>query len=84
MNKTDVALSGYLRDVAHIALLTPEEEIELGGLVAKTLEQVSELIGVTRERVSQLEGVALAKLRRAFNKHLGPIEDEFRLYPATA
>ena len=33
MNKTDVALSGYLRDLAHIPLLTPEEEMELASRI---------------------------------------------------
>ena len=45
-----------------------EHRFGLNGLAEKTLEQVSELIGVTRERVGQLEVAALAKLRRAFNK----------------
>lgn len=45
-----------------------EHRFGLHGLAAKTLEQVSELIGVTRERVGQLETAALAKLRRAFTK----------------
>ena len=53
-----------------------EHRFGLHGLAAKTLEQVSELVGVTRERVGQLEVVALAKLRRAFYKHLRPIEPE--------
>ena len=52
-----------------------EHRFGLHGLAAKTLEQVSELIGVTRERVGQLEVAALAKLRRAL-KHLGPSEPE--------
>jgi DNA-directed RNA polymerase sigma subunit (sigma70/sigma32) len=43
----------------------------------QTLEQVSELIGATRERARQLEVAALAKLRRAFNKHLRPVEPDF-------
>jgi DNA-directed RNA polymerase sigma subunit (sigma70/sigma32) len=33
MNKTDVALSRYLRDLEHITLLTPEEEIEFAGRI---------------------------------------------------
>lgn len=52
-----------------------EHRFGLHGLAAKTLEQVSDLIGVTRERVGQLEVAALAKLRRAF-KHLRPTEPE--------
>ena len=52
-----------------------EHRFGLHGLAAKTLEQVSELIGVTRERVGQLEVAALAKLRRAL-KHLRPSEPE--------
>jgi RNA polymerase primary sigma factor len=48
----------------------------LNGMAAKPLEQVGELIGVTHERVRRLELAALAKLRRAFNKHLGPVESE--------
>jgi DNA-directed RNA polymerase sigma subunit (sigma70/sigma32) len=43
----------------------------LNGTAAKSLEQVGELIGVTHERVRRLELAALAKLRRAFNKHPG-------------
>jgi RNA polymerase primary sigma factor len=53
-----------------------EHRFGLHGLAAKTLEQVSELIGVTRERVGQLEGAALAKLRRIILKHLSPGEPE--------
>jgi RNA polymerase primary sigma factor len=48
----------------------------LNGTPAKPLEQVGELIGVTHERVRRLELAALAKLRRAFNKHLGHVESE--------
>ena len=48
----------------------------LNGTAAKSLEQVGELIGVTHERVRRLELAVLAKLRRAFNKHLGPVESE--------
>jgi RNA polymerase primary sigma factor len=48
----------------------------LNGATAKPLEQVAELIGVTRERVRRLELTALAKLRRALNKHLGSLESE--------
>jgi RNA polymerase primary sigma factor len=44
-----------------------EHRFGLHGLAMKTLEQVSELVGVTRERAGQLEVAALAKLRRAFN-----------------
>ena len=33
-------------------------------------------LGVTRERVRQLEAATLGKLRRAFKKHLCPIETE--------
>jgi RNA polymerase primary sigma factor len=46
----------------------------LNGRTAKPLEQVGELIGVTHERVRRLELAALAKLRRAFNNRLGPVE----------
>jgi RNA polymerase primary sigma factor len=53
-----------------------ENRFGLHGLAAKTLEQVSELIGVTRERVGQLEVAALAKLRRVILKHLSPSEPE--------
>jgi RNA polymerase primary sigma factor len=48
----------------------------LNGISAKPLEQVAELIGVTHERVRRLELAALAKLRRAFNNHVGPVESE--------
>jgi len=48
----------------------------LNGRAAKSLEQVGELIGVTHERVRRLELAALAKLRRAFNNRLGPVESE--------
>jgi len=48
----------------------------LNGMPAKPLEQVGELIGVTHERVRRLELAALAKLRRAFNNHVGPVESE--------
>jgi len=52
------------------------ERFGLNGTTAKPLEQVAEIIGVTRERVRQLELTALSKLRRAFKKHLGPLESE--------
>jgi RNA polymerase primary sigma factor len=52
------------------------ERFGLNGTTAKPLEQVAEIIGVTRERVRQLEITALSKLRRAFKKHLGPLESE--------
>jgi RNA polymerase primary sigma factor len=48
----------------------------LNGISAKPLEQVAELIGVTHERVRRLELAALAKLRRAFNNHVGLVESE--------
>jgi RNA polymerase primary sigma factor len=48
----------------------------LNGTAPKPLEQVGELLGVTHERVRRLELAALAKLRRAFNKHLGHVESE--------
>ena len=48
----------------------------LNGTAAKPLEEVGELIGVTHERVRRLELTALAKLRRAFNRHLGPVKSE--------
>lgn len=35
MNETDVALRSYLRDLADIPLLTPEEEIALAGRIQK-------------------------------------------------
>ena len=41
-----------------------------------TLSSYLRELGVTRERVRQLEAAALGKLRRAFKKHLGPIETE--------
>ncbi|HJY52554.1 MAG TPA: sigma factor-like helix-turn-helix DNA-binding protein, partial [Candidatus Udaeobacter sp.] len=46
----------------------------LNGAPARPLEHVAEMVGVTRERVRQLEVAALAKLRRAFRKHLDPID----------
>ena len=52
------------------------ERFGLNGTTAKPLEQVAQIIGVTRERVRQVELIALAKLRRAFKKHLGPLESE--------
>jgi RNA polymerase primary sigma factor len=52
------------------------ERFGLNGTTAKPLEEVAEIIGVTRERVRQLEITALLKLRRAFKKHLGPLESE--------
>jgi RNA polymerase primary sigma factor len=48
----------------------------LNGTSAKPLEQVGKLLGVTHERVRRLELAALAKLRRAFNRHLGHVESE--------
>jgi len=48
----------------------------LNGTAAKSLEQVGELIGLTHERVRRLELAALAKLRRAFNRHTDPVESE--------
>jgi RNA polymerase primary sigma factor len=52
------------------------ERFGLNGATAKPLEQVAAIIGVTRERARQLELIGLAKLRRAFKKHLGPLESE--------
>jgi RNA polymerase primary sigma factor len=52
------------------------ERFGLNGTTAKPLEQVAQIIGVTRERVRQVELIALAKLRRAFKQHLGPLESE--------
>jgi RNA polymerase primary sigma factor len=52
------------------------ERFGLNDTVAKPLEQVAETIGVTRERVRQLERTALAKLSRAFSKHLDPLASE--------
>jgi RNA polymerase primary sigma factor len=52
------------------------ERFGLNGTTAKPLEQVAGIIGVTRERVRKLELVALAKLRRAFSKHLDPLEPD--------
>ena len=52
------------------------ERFGLNGTAAKPLEQVAQLVGVTHERVRKLELAALAKLRRAFSKHLDPIESE--------
>jgi RNA polymerase primary sigma factor len=52
------------------------ERFGLNGTTAKPLEQVAQIIGVTRERVRQVELIALAKLRRAFKHHLGPLESE--------
>jgi RNA polymerase sigma factor (sigma-70 family) len=52
------------------------ERFGLNGTAAKPLEQVAQLIGLTHERVRRLELAALAKLRRAFSKHLGPLEPE--------
>jgi RNA polymerase primary sigma factor len=46
----------------------------LNGAPARPLEYIAEMVGVTRERVRQLEVAALAKLRRAFRKHLDPID----------
>jgi len=48
----------------------------LNGTAAKSLEQVGELIGLTHERVRRLELAALAKLRRAFNRHTDRVESE--------
>jgi RNA polymerase primary sigma factor len=55
------------------------ERFGLNGTTAKPLEQVAQIIGVTRERVRQVELIALAKLRRAFKKHLGALESEVLL-----
>jgi RNA polymerase primary sigma factor len=52
------------------------ERFGLNGTPAKPLEQVAQLIGVTHQRVRKLELAALAKLRRAFSKHLDPLEPE--------
>jgi RNA polymerase primary sigma factor len=52
------------------------ERFGLNGATAKPLEQVATIIGVTRARVRQLELITLTKLRRAFKKHLGPLESE--------
>jgi RNA polymerase primary sigma factor len=52
------------------------ERFGLNGTTAKPLEQVAQQVGVTHERVRKLELAALAKLRRAFSKHLDPLEPE--------
>jgi RNA polymerase primary sigma factor len=76
LGKIDIILRSLNKREATII----EHRFGLHGVAAKTLGQVSELIGVTRERVGQLEVAALAKLRRAFKKlcqsgsDLSPIE----------
>jgi RNA polymerase primary sigma factor len=52
------------------------ERFGLNGTTAKPLDQIAEILGVTRERIRQLELTALAKLRRAFSKHVDPLESE--------
>lgn len=79
LGKIDIILQSLNKREATII----EHRFGLNGLAAKTLEQISDLIGVTRERVGQLEVAALATLRRAFEKlnhpgsDLGRIEPEF-------
>jgi RNA polymerase primary sigma factor len=54
------------------ASLTPREQLVLNrryGLddgVERTLEEVSEMVGLTRERVRQIQNEAIVKLRRGF------------------
>src|SRR5215475_8790635 len=73
----------FLEQIDRVLKTLNEREIKiithrfgLNGTPAKPLEQVGKLIGVTHERVRRLELAALAKLRRAFNKHLGHVESE--------
>jgi RNA polymerase primary sigma factor len=67
-------LHAVLKTLNHRETTIIAQRFGLNGAPARQLEQVAEMIGVTRERVRQLEVAALAKLRRAFRKHLDPIE----------
>jgi RNA polymerase primary sigma factor len=63
-----------LKTLNHRETTIIAQRFGLNGAPARPLEQVAEMIGVTRERVRQLEVAALAKLRRAFRKHVDPID----------
>jgi RNA polymerase primary sigma factor len=63
-----------LKTLNHRETTIIAQRFGLNGAPARPLEQVAETIGVTRERVRQLEVAALAKLRRAFRKHVDPID----------
>jgi RNA polymerase primary sigma factor len=63
-----------LKTLNHRETTIIAQRFGLNGAPARPLEQVAEMIGVTRERVRQLEVTALAKLRRAFRKHVDPID----------
>jgi RNA polymerase primary sigma factor len=65
-----------LKTLNHRETTIIAQRFGLNGAPARPLEHVAEMIGVTRERVRQLEVAALAKLRRAFRKHLDPIDSE--------
>ena len=65
-----------LKTLNHRETTIIAQRFGLNGAPVRPLEQVAEMIGVTRERVRQLEVAALAKLRRAFRKHLDPIDSE--------
>jgi RNA polymerase primary sigma factor len=63
-----------LKTLNHRETTIIAQRFGLNGAPARPLEQVAEMIGVTRERVRQLKVAALAKLRRAFRKHVDPID----------
>jgi RNA polymerase primary sigma factor len=67
-------LHAVLKTLNHRETTIIAQRFGLNGAPARPLEQVGEMIGVTRERVRQLEVAALAKLRRAFRKHVDPID----------
>lgn len=65
-----------LKTLNHRETTIIAQRFGLNGAPVRPLEHVAEMIGVTRERVRQLEVAALAKLRRAFRKHLDAIDSE--------
>jgi len=69
-------LHAVLKILDHRETTIIAQRFGLNGAPARPLEQVAEMIGVTRERVRQIEVAALAKLRRAFRKHLDAIDTE--------
>lgn len=63
-------VSNLLRHLSHRETLVLKMRFGIEG-DPKTLEAISQVLGVTKQRVNQIETRALNKLRRVMNKNLG-------------